>query len=133
MAKRHPINERTNGQGRLYLTMVSTETSLAFFAVFVLLFFLGSIFPQDFNLDGLEQYREIGGKLARLAETLGFLNLFRSWYFILITALFALHLVVCCVHKLLLLHRRLPARRFKREDLLPLSFFSGRSDRFHRY
>ncbi|MBI5115249.1 cytochrome c biogenesis protein ResB [Candidatus Poribacteria bacterium] len=110
--------ERASGRGRLYRTMVSVETSLVFLALFAFLFFVGTVFPQSTEPDSLDAYREAGGKLAWLVGGLRLLDLFHSWYFALIAAVFALHLFLCSLHRLGVLRRRHVFRLFTREDLL---------------
>lgn len=111
-------NETGRRPGRLYRTLVSIKTSLVFLCVFALLFFLGTVFPQSSDPDRLEQYREAGGKFIGLVDALDLLNIFRSWYFGVITLVFAVHLLLCLIHRLGTLRRRPSIRRFTREDLL---------------
>jgi cytochrome c biogenesis protein len=102
----------------LYRLSVSMKTSLAFLAVFGILFFLGTVFPQSSDPDRLEQYREAGGKMIALVDAFDLLNIFRSRYFGVITLLFVLHLLLCAIHRLRFLRRRTPIRLFSSRDLL---------------
>jgi hypothetical protein len=102
----------------LHRILVSLKTSLVFLAVFGILFFLGTVFPQSSDPNRLEQYREAGGKLILLVDALDLLNIFRSRYFGIVTFLFVLHLLLCSIHRFGLIRRRSPIRLFSREDLL---------------
>ncbi len=118
MAMSDKKSEPAASGGSLYRTLVSTKTSLVFLAIFAILFFIGTVFPQSSEPDRLEGYSKAGGKFASLVGALDLLNLFHSWYFTLFAALFALHLVLCCIHRLNMLRRRPRFRQFLREELL---------------
>ena len=109
--------ERKPGRSPVYSTLVSIKTSLVFLGALAFFFFLGTIFPQSSDPNRLEQYREAGGKFVRLVGALELLDIFRSWYFTLLAALFALHLALCIIHRIGILRRRPSFRLFTREDL----------------
>jgi len=118
MADSGSARERATGQGRLYRTFVSVETSLVFLGVFALFFFLAAIFPQGSEPDRHERYREAGGKFVTLVESFDLLNLFHTWYFALVLYLFILHMLLCSLHRLNVLRKRPSFRPFTREELL---------------
>jgi cytochrome c biogenesis protein ResB len=114
------IKEKTaarQGPG-LYRKFVSIKTSLIFFAIFAVIFFIGTVFPQSTDPDRLEQYREAGGKLVALVGWLRLLNIFHSWYFLLLAILFSIHLLLCCIDRLTIIGRRPKYGLFSREELL---------------
>lgn len=110
-------NEK-KGRGRLYRACVSTRTSLVFFAAFGMLFFLGTVFPQSSDPDRLEQYREAGGKFIALVGAFDLLNIFHGPYFVGVTLLFVLHLLLCAIHRFAGLLKRPVIRMFSRDELL---------------
>ncbi len=118
MADMNAKNGRSKGHGRLYRTLVSVKTSLVFLAVFAIMFFLGTVFPQSSDPNRLEQYREAGGKFIGLVGALDLLNLFRSPFFIVLILLFMIHLLLCVIHRIGILRKRPTFRLFTREDLL---------------
>jgi cytochrome c biogenesis protein ResB len=116
--------------GRFYSHLISTRTTLVFLSLFAILFFVGTVFPQSVDPERIERYRETGGRMAALVGALGFLNIFRSAWFGILTSLFSVHLFFCSIHRLGQLRKRMPIRLFSREDLLGRdhSFSVSRSD-----
>ncbi len=110
--------DETRDRGGLYRTMVSIKTSLVFLGVFAFLFFVGTVFPQNSDPDRLDRYRDAGGKFVALVGGLDLLDLFHSWYFTLAASLFALHLLLCSIHRLGVLRKRPKFGLFTRESLL---------------
>jgi hypothetical protein len=110
--------ERKRRSETFYGAFVSAKATLFFLGIFAILFALGAVFPQSDVPDRFDRYREAGGKFAALAEWLDLLNLFHSWRFLTLAALFALHLLLCIVHRLNIIRKRPKYGLFTKNDLL---------------
>ena len=79
---------------------------------------LGTIFPQEIyippNVSPANYYKEQYGFLGELYYTLGFHNLYSSWWFMLMIASIAISLVVCSVDRFFPLYRALKKQRVTR-------------------
>jgi len=98
--------------------LVSVKTTLVFLALFCILFFIGTIFPQSSDPAMLERYGNAGGRLVTLVGALELLDIFHSPFFVVFAILFMIHLIICCIDKLAKLCQRPSIRSFSREDLL---------------
>lgn len=77
---------------RAYSTLSSIKTSIYVLGLMALFFMAGTIFPQGESFD---EYERAGGKFLFLVGALDLLEFFSSPLFLLISAIFALNLIIC--------------------------------------
>jgi len=80
----------------LYRKLSSIHTSLFFLAFLTFFCTIGTIFPQQTNI---EDYRRAGGKMVWLIERLQLLELFTSPWFLAVSSLFFLNLLICSLER----------------------------------
>lgn len=81
----------------LYRFFSSLRTSVYILAFMIVLFLIGTIFPQGENID---DYIDAGGKYVPVVRAFDFLDIFMSPLFLAATALLLLNLAVCLYDRL---------------------------------
>ncbi len=80
-----------------YRALSSTNLTIALLSFLCLIYLAATIFPQGISLD---DYVKAGGKFLFFIKSLSLLNVFNSWYFLLILFLLFLNLVLCTITRI---------------------------------
>ena len=81
---------------------------------------LGTIFPQEMYIDRTipaeQYYKDTYGTLGTIYYTLGFHNLYSSWWYMLLVASIGISLVICSLDRFVPLYRALKTQRVDRHE-----------------
>lgn len=81
---------------------------------------LGTIFPQEMYIDRTipaeQYYKDTYGTLGTIYYTLGFHNLYSSWWYLLLVASIGISLVICSLDRFVPLYRALKTQRVDRHE-----------------
>src|SRR5690606_15314977 len=81
---------------------------------------VGTIFPQEQYIPSVlppdQFYEEVYGFAGELYYTLGFHDLYGSWWYLLLIASIGVSLVICSLDRVIPLHRALKTQRVSRHE-----------------
>ncbi|MEZ2457088.1 cytochrome c biogenesis protein ResB [Salinicoccus roseus] len=108
---------------KIWIFFTSVRVGVSIILAITVAAAIGTIFPQEYyipiGVDPGEHYQENYGTLGYLYYSLGFHNLYSSWWFLVLTGLLALSIIAASIDRGIPLFKSLSKQRVKKHD----SFF----------
>ncbi|TVT29519.1 cytochrome c biogenesis protein ResB [Salinicoccus cyprini] len=108
---------------KIWIFFTSVKVGVSIILAIAVAAAIGTIFPQEYfipiGVDAAEYYQENYGSLGYLYYSLGFHNLYSSWWFLILNGLLALSIIAASIDRGVPLFKSLHKQRVKKHD----SFF----------
>lgn len=105
---------------KIWIFFTSVKVGVSIIFTIALAAAIGTIFPQEYfipmGVDPAEYYRESYGTLGYLYYTLGFHNLYSSWWFVLLNGMLALSIISASIDRGIPLFKSLKNQRVKKHE-----------------
>lgn len=108
---------------KIWIFFTSIKVGVSIILAIAIAASIGTIFPQEYfiplGVDPAEYYQENYGTLGYLYYSLGFHNLYSSWWFLILNGMLALSIIAASIDRGVPLFKSLTRQRVKKHD----SFF----------
>lgn len=108
---------------KIWIFFTSVKVGVSIILIIAIAAAIGTIFPQEYfipiGVDAGEYYQENYGSLGYLYYSLGFHNLYSSWWFLILNGMLALSIIAASIDRGIPLFKSLHKQRVKKHD----SFF----------
>lgn len=105
---------------KIWIFFTSIKVGVSIILTIAIAAAIGTIFPQEYfipmGVDPAEYYRENYGTLGYLYYTLGFHNLYSSWWFVLLNGMLALSIISASIDRGVPLFKSLKNQRVKKHE-----------------